>query len=229
VVNYQHNKERAEKIVREILDLGRKAFSIQADISDKEQVFHMVKEVIKKFGKVDILVNNAGITTFSPSVLEASYEDWKTTLSIDLIGPYYGVQAVAPFMIKQRYGKIINISSNAALGIVGSGRYVTYAPAKAGLIVLTKKLAYELGQYNINVNAIAPGITRTEIMYVGRSQKEVKDFIEEKTKLTALRRIGDPKDIANVALFLASDESSFVTGQLIVVDGGRYDYLSHSQ
>ena len=231
VVNYQRNKERAEAVVGEIIKLGRKAISIQADVSNKEQIVKMVEKAIKEFGRVDVLVNNAAQAPLSPSILEASTEDLDMILRTDLVGPYYCIQAVAPFMIKQRYGKIINISSNAALGTVGraSGRAVAYAPAKAGLIVLTKRLAYELGQYNINVNAIAPGLTRTEILYVGRSQKDVEDLIEEKKKFTALRRIGEPSDIANVALFLASDESSFVTGQLIVADGGRFDYLSHSQ
>jgi 3-oxoacyl-[acyl-carrier protein] reductase len=230
IVNYEKNRERAEEVVKEIMTMGRKAVAVQADISIKNDVEKMVNRAIEEFGRIDVLVNNAGKAFYSPSVLEATEEDWVKTAQVNLFGPYYAIQAIAPYMIKQRYGKIVNISSNAAMGTIGriSGRAVPYAPVKAGLVILTKRLAYELGPYNINVNAVAPGLTRTEIMYVGRTEKEVNELIDEKVKSSALRRIGEPQDIANVVLFLSSDESSFVTGQLIVADGGRADYLSHS-
>ena len=230
IVNYEKNKERAEEVVKEIKAMGREAVAVQADVSSKNDVERMVNRAFKEFGRIDILVNNAGKAFSSPSILEATEEDWLKTAQINLFGPYYAIQAIAPYMIKQRYGKIVNISSNAALGTIGraSGRAVPYAPVKAGLIILTKRLAFELGPYNINVNAVAPGLTRTEIMYTGRTEKEVNELIDEKAKSSALRRIGEPQDIANVVLFLSSDESSFVTGQLIVADGGRADYLTHS-
>ncbi|MEM3403034.1 MAG: glucose 1-dehydrogenase [Nitrososphaeria archaeon] len=231
VVNYEKSRERAEQVVDEISKMSRRAIAVKADVSNKVEVDTMVNKALHEFGKIDVLVNNAGIAIMSPSILEATREDWERTLAVNLLGPYYCIQAVAPYMIKQRYGKIINISSNAALGTIGrtSGKAVAYTPAKAGLIILTKRLAFELGKYNINVNAIAPGITRTEIINIGRTPQEVEELLKEKARSTALGRVAEPQDMANVALFLASDESSFVTGQLIVVDGGRFDYLSHSQ
>jgi len=220
------SKSAAQKVVSEITKLGRKAIVIQADVANKDEVFKAVGEATEEFGKIDILVNNAGITV-RKDILEASREDWEKILGVNLLGTYHCIQAVAPYMIKQKYGKIINLSSVASIGNTIGGQ-VVYAPSKAAVNILTKKLAYELGPYNINVNAIAPGLIRTEMVSVGRNEEELKQIFEKKAKITALRRIGAPQDIANVALFLASDESSFITGQVIVVDGGRSDFLSHS-
>ncbi|MEM2950638.1 MAG: 3-oxoacyl-ACP reductase family protein [Nitrososphaeria archaeon] len=226
-VNYSRSREKAEEVVNEIIKFGRKAITVKADVSNKEEVNEMVETVIKEFGKIDVLVNNAGITWRNPDILGATKEEWEKVLGVNLLGTYYCIQAVAPYMIKQRYGKIINIASLAGIG-VSIGEEVAYAPSKAAVINLTKRLAYKLGPYNINVNAIAPGLIRTEILSVGRSKEEVEKLLEEVAKLTALRRTGEPQDIANVALFLASDESNFITGQLIVADGGRFNFLSHS-
>lgn len=226
-VNYSKSREKVEEVVNEIIKFGRKAIAVKADVSNKEEVDKMVETVIKEFGKVDVLVNNAGITWRNPDILGATKEEWEKVLGVNLLGTYYCIQAVAPYMIKRRYGKIINIASLAGIG-VSVGEEVAYAPSKAAVINLTKRLAYKLGPYNINVNAIAPGLIRTEILSVGRSKEEVEKLLEEVAKLTALHRTGEPHDIANVALFLASDESNFITGQLIVADGGRFNFLSHS-
>ncbi len=226
-VNYSKSREKAEEVVNEIIKFGRRAIAVKADVSNKEEVDKMVETVIKEFGKIDVLVNNAGITWRNPDILGATKEEWEKVLGVNLLGTYYCIQAVAPYMIKRRYGKIINIASLAGIG-VSIGEEVAYAPSKAAVINLTKRLAYKLGPYNINVNAIAPGLIRTEILSVGRSKEEVEKLLEEVAKLTALRRTGEPQDIANVALFLASDESNFITGQLIVADGGRFNFLSHS-
>jgi 3-oxoacyl-[acyl-carrier protein] reductase len=190
----------------------------------------MADQAMGEFRRIDVLVNNVAKATTSPSILEATEEDLRITVEGTLFGAYYCTQAIAPHMIKRKYGKIINISANASLGTVGrtSGRAVVYAPAKAGLNILTKRLAYELGPYNINVNAIAPGLIDTDVLRIGRTEKELQEIFDDKARHSALRRNGQPQDIANTALFLASDESSFITGQLIVVDGGRFDYLSHS-
>jgi 3-oxoacyl-[acyl-carrier protein] reductase len=230
VVNYNTNRDMAEEVVGIISREGRKAIAIKADVSNKSEVNNMVNETIREFGRIDVLVNNAGIAIMSPSILECTEEVWEKTLRVNLLGAYFCIQATVPYMIKQRYGKIINISSNAALGTIGqtSGRMVAYTPAKAGIIILTKRLAFELGKYNINVNAIAPGATKTDILLSGRTIEEVEGLLKEKAKQTALGRVAEPQDIANVALFLASDESSYITGQLIVVDGGIANYLSHS-
>ena len=226
-VNYVRNREKAEEVVNEINRFGGRAIPIQANVAVRSEVFKMVDKVLEEFGRIDILVNNAGTTWRTPNILEASDDEWREVLGVNLLGVYYCIQAAAPHMIKQRYGKIINISSIAGIGTTMGGQ-VAYAPSKAAVNILTRKLAYELGPYNINVNAIAPGLIKTEMLEVGRSREELMRIINERISLTALRRIGDPQDIANTALFLASDESSFITGQVIVVDGGRFDYLTHS-
>lgn len=227
VVNYSKSKDKAEEVVNEIVKFGRRAIAVKADVSNKDEVAAMVKTVIKEFGKIDVLVNNAGITWKPTNILEGTREEWERVLGVNLIGTYYCIQAVAPYMIKQKYGKIINISSLASIGTT-FGEQVAYGPSKAAINILTKRLAYELGQYNIYVNAIAPGLIRTEILSVGRSEEELQKLFNNIANMTALHRIGEPQDIANVALFLASDESNFVTGQVIVADGGRFNFLSHS-
>lgn len=227
VVNYVTSEEKANEVVDEIRKLGRKAISLQADVSNEEAVVSMVKRSVKEFGKVDVLVNNAAIGWKPTRILEGTKEEWKRVLGTNLIGTYNCARAVAPYMMKQKYGKIINISSIGGICTTVSDQ-VAYGPSKAAVINLTKRLAYELGPYNINVNAIAPGLIRTDMPTMGKSKEEVERMFEERAKSSSLRRTGEPLDIANVALFLASDESSFVTGQVIVVDGGRFDFLSHS-
>jgi 3-oxoacyl-[acyl-carrier protein] reductase len=230
IINYLKNKQKAEEVADQITRLGRHTTIIQADISKKADVIKMVNQAINEFKRIDVLVNNVAQGAMSPNILEATEGDLRRTVEGTFYAPYYCVQAIAPQMMKRRYGKIINISANASLGTVGrtSGRAVAYAPAKAALNTLTKRLAYELGPYNINVNAIAPGLIDTDVLRIGRTEKELQEIFEEKARFSALRRNGMPQDIANAALFLASDESSFITGQLIVADGGRFDYLSHS-
>lgn len=228
IVNYVKSREKAKIVVNEIMKMKREAIAIQADVANRDDVFNMVGKAMKKFGRLDVLVNNAGIVWKTEDILEASEDEWESVLGVNLLGTYYCTQAVAPYMIKQRYGKIINISSVAGIGARASGQ-VAYLPSKAGVNILTKKFAYELGKYNINVNAIAPGTIRTEIhKATGKSEEELEKLYEEKANIAALGRVGEPQDIANVALFLASDESKFITGQVIVVDGGRFDFFSHS-
>jgi len=227
IVNYAQSKAKAGEVVSEILGMGRRAISIQADVMNKERVDEMVSQVIREFGKIDVLVNNAGIVWKPSKFLETSKEEWERVLGVNLLGTYYCIQASAPHMIDRRYGKIINISSLAGIGTTFLEQ-AAYGPSKAAVINLTKRLSYELGKYNINVNAIAPGLVRTEILSSGRSKAAVERSFKEIAKLAALRRVGEPQDIANVAIFLASDESSFITGQVLVADGGRFNFLSHS-
>jgi 3-oxoacyl-[acyl-carrier protein] reductase len=223
IVNYLTRKNDAENVAKEIEALGRRALVVKADVSNKEEVFKMVDEVIKNFGKIDILVNNAAYLGKTTEPLNCTLEEWENFFKVDLVGTYFCIQAVAPVMISQRYGKIINISSTAGLGS-RTASSVAYEAVKAGVILLTKRFAYELGQYNINVNCVAPGMTRTEsVSSVGFTPDDVQRISQSR----ALRRIAEPHEIANVVLFLASDESSYVTGQVIVVDGGKFDYLSH--
>jgi len=227
VVNYVAKKDEANKVVSEIRRLGRKAIALQADVSNEEAVNSMVKQSIEKFGKIDILVNSAGIGWKSESILEGTKEEWDRVLGVNLIGTYNCIKAIAPHMIKQKYGKIVNISSIAGMSTAHTEQ-VAYGPSKAGIYNLTKRLAFKLGSYNIHVNAIAPGLIKTDMPFAGKSKKEIEKTIKDYARFTSLKRVGDPFEIANAALFLASDESSFVTGQVIVVDGGRFDYLSHS-
>jgi 3-oxoacyl-[acyl-carrier protein] reductase len=227
IVNYVRNKEKADEVVDEIAGMGRRAIAIQADVTSKEGVFDMVGRAIREFNKIDVLVNNAGIVWKPSNILETSEEEWERVLAVNLLGTYYCIQASVPHMIGRRYGKIINIASLAGIGTTFLEQ-AAYGPSKAAVINLTKRLSYELGQHNINVNAIAPGLVRTEILNSGRSGEDVEKAFREVAKLAALNRVGEPQDIANVALFLASDESSFMTGQVLVADGGRFNFLSHS-
>lgn len=226
-MNYVANKGKADEVVEEIRKLGRKVIALQADMSNEKEIVDMVKKSVEEFGKIDILVNNAAIGWKPTRTLEGTKEEWERVLGVNLIGTYNCIKAVAPYMIKQKYGKIINIASIGGICTTLSDQ-VAYGPSKAAVINLTKRLAFELGPYNINVNAIAPGLIRTDMPAAGKSKEEVVRMFEERAKSASLRRVGEPSDIANVALFLASEESSFVTGQVIVADGGRFDFLSHS-
>jgi 3-oxoacyl-[acyl-carrier protein] reductase len=227
IVNYVSNRKEAEDVSQEIRNMGRKSIAVKADVSNREEVRCMIKQIIDVFGRIDILVNNAAIICKPTNILNATKEEWERLLNVNLLGAYFCVQEAAPYMIRQKYGKIVNISSNAALGTTFSA-HIAYDASKAAIVNLTKRLAFELGPYGITVNSVAPGMTKTEMIGVGRNEEEIGKLIEDRAKTTSLRRLAEPYEIANVVLFLSSDESSYVTGQVIVVDGGRFDYLSHS-
>jgi NAD(P)-dependent dehydrogenase (short-subunit alcohol dehydrogenase family) len=208
------------KTLHEISEKGREGLFIQCDISDRRQVQSMVGEVIEKFGKVDILVNNAGIGPLPKSISEVSEEDWETVLAINLKGVFLCCKAVVPHMKKKGYGKIINVSSMAA--IAPPAPNIHYSAAKAGVLGLTRDLALELAPFNICVNAILPGAIHTPMLeQLIPLDADKEDFLAEVAKkATPMQRIGTPEDIAGVALFLASDLSGFVTGDRILVGGG---------
>jgi len=224
-VNYVNGANQAEGVVEEIKSNGGEAKKIMADVSQRTQVKKMIDEVIESYGKLDILVNNAGIL-IPTNLMETSEEDWDRVMAVNLKGPFICTQEAAKHMIQQRYGKIINTSSISGLGCAPTGEGA-YGCTKAGLIALTSVAAQDLGPFGINVNAIAPGWIRTD-MTSGKSKGQANEVNKRKAELAAIRRIGDPKDIANVALFLASDDSNFITGQVIVADGGRIDFVSHA-
>lgn len=224
-INYVNNAKEATSVVEEIKSNGGEAIQIMADVSQRTQVKNMFDDVIKSYGRLDILVNNAGIL-IPTNLMETSEEEWDCVMAVNLKGPFLCTQEAAKHMIHQKYGKIINISSISGLGCAPTGEGA-YGCAKAGLIALTFVAAQDLGPMGINVNAIAPGWIQTD-MTSGKSKENAKEVNKRKTELAAMRRIGDPQDIANVALFLASDDSSFVSGQLIVADGGRMDFVSHA-
>jgi len=206
-----------EAAAQGIKDLGRAVITVKTDVTHKEAVRNLIDSAIDNFNKVDILVNNAGIVRHAP-LLEMAEEEWNAVIDVNLKGVFLCTQAVAKHMVERQYGKIINIASIAGLNAV----YVSanYCVSKAGVIQLTKVCARELGPYGINVNAIAPGVVITDMTYT-RTPAEAERFIEERRNWAVLGRIGTTQDMANLALFLASDQSSFITGQVIAADGGR--------
>jgi 3-oxoacyl-[acyl-carrier protein] reductase len=223
VVVASRNQANLEKVVDEIRALGRRSLAVATDVRVKEQVQNMVKKTADEFGRIDILVNNSGITR-RVALTDATEEDWHAVIDTHLTSVFLCTQAVAPYMIKQKYGKIINMAS-----INGRGWNIptltSYSASKAGVIELTKGYAKELGPYNVNVNAVAPGAIDTNIFRVGRTPEQIQQYIANFSKVMVLGRIGTPEEIAKLTVFLTSDDSSFITGQTIPIDGGRTDRM----
>lgn len=211
-IHYHGNKEKADVVKQEILDLGGQAETFCCDVSDFGACGTFIKEVIKVFGRIDILVNNAGITK-DGLVMGMKEADFDAVIDTNLKGSFHCIRFVSRQMMKQRAGKIINITSVS--GVAGNAGQANYSASKAGLIGLTKSVAKELASRNITVNAIAPGFVKTEMT----------DVLSEQVKEGALKQIpmgrfAQPEDIANAAVFLASDRASYITGQVLLVDGG---------
>lgn len=223
-VNYVRSEDKAREVVEKIRSFGGEAVMVRADVSKLDDVRGLVGEVIERFGRIDILVNNAAIM-MKGSIVETEdeefYERFDRMWEVNVKGVIYCCKEVIKHMIKNKYGKIINIASNAGIGTAFPGT-TPYAITKAAVILLTRRLAFELGPYGINVNAIAPGMIVTDMSMAS------PEGIELAKKRSVLSKVGNPEDIAKLALFLASDESSYITGQVIVADGGRTDYLTHS-
>ncbi|MEI6576261.1 MAG: SDR family NAD(P)-dependent oxidoreductase [Bacteroidota bacterium] len=208
------HREEAEAVVKEIEAMGRKAIIIQADISDFTAAGETVKTVIETFGSLDILVNNAGIN-WDGVIWKMTEEQWDKVMNVNLKGYFNYIRAVSPVFRDQQFGKIINITS--INGLRGKFGQANYAASKAGIIGLTKTVAKELGKYNINVNAVAPGLIETDMMK--NADASVREAALEDI---VLKRIGQPEDIANLVAFLASDLAKHITGEVIKVDGGQY-------
>ncbi len=204
-----------EKVGEEVTALGRRSLAVQTDISRKTDVDNLVQRVMDEFGAIDILVNNVGIIVRA-SLLEHSEEDWGKVSDTDLKGYFLCCRAVGTKMVERKKGNIINIASVAAIA-VETGK-AAYCVSKAGVVMLTRVLARELASYNIRVNAIAPGLVRTEMSKRLWSDPETYKQITAKIPMG---RVAEPSDIASVALFLASDASRHITGDTIVVDGGE--------
>ena len=214
-------EKESRETVGEIEKKGRKAHFVRCDVSDAAQVGNMIKQAISTFGKIDILVNNAGIGPAPKSIVEISDEEWGRTLAINLTGVFLCCRAVVPFMKERNYGKIINISSMAALSPPAPN--INYSSAKAGVLGLTRDLALELAPFNICVNAILPGAIITDMWnpILPPDLPTRNAFLAEVGKMTApMGRVGSTEEIAGVALFLASDLSSFVTGDRVLAAGG---------
>ncbi|MEH7353078.1 3-oxoacyl-[acyl-carrier-protein] reductase [Neobacillus drentensis] len=211
-VNFSGSEAKANEVVDEIKTLGRDAFSVKCNVANAEEVGEMVKAAIDRFGKLDILVNNAGITKDN-LLMRMKEEEWDDVININLKGVFLCTKAVTRQMMKQRVGRIINIAS--IVGVSGNPGQANYVAAKAGVIGLTKTTAKELASRNITVNAIAPGFITTDM--TDKLPEEVK---AEMLKQIPLGRLGEPKDIAKMTAFLASDDSSYITGQTFHIDGG---------
>lgn len=212
IINYSSSQSQAEELKEEIEKIGTKAMIIKCDVSNADEVSQMFSQAEKEFGRLDILVNNAGITK-DGLILRMNEEDFDKVIAINLKGAFLCARAAAKMMVKQRSGNIINISS--VVGIAGNIGQANYAASKAGIIGLTKSLAKELASRNIRVNAIAPGFIKTDMTEV--LSDKVKEVM---LSSIPLGRFGEADEVANVALFLASNLSSYITGQVIVVDGG---------
>lgn len=212
VVNYNGSEERAKEVKQTIEENGGKASIYKCNVSDFEACEAMIKDIVKGHGRLDILVNNAGITK-DGLIMKMKEEDFDSVLNVNLKGTFNTIRHSARQMLRQKSGKIINISSVS--GILGNAGQANYAASKAGVIGLTKTMARELGSRGITVNAIAPGFVDTEM--TGVLSEEIR---ENACRQIILGRFGKPEDIANVAVFLASDKADYITGQVISVDGG---------
>jgi len=213
------NLEKARGVAQEIESLGVRSMAITADVSLSQDVTKMVEETIQSFGRIDILVNNAGVNPFILEAEKIKEEGWDQVIDVNLKGVFLCCQAVGKKMIQQGGGKIINISS--AAGILGEQGFLPYSVSKAGVMVLTRILAYEWSRYHIMVNAIAPGLIaggmNTPIL-----NKEV--LVSGLTQRVPIKRLGRPEEIVNLVLFLASDDSSYINGTTVVADGGMTGY-----
>ncbi len=222
-INYRKSQDEADKVVNSIRQMGGKAIAVKCDVSKREEVENMFTATIKAFNKVDILVNNAGIS-IKASLLETTDEIWNKHMEINLKSVFLCTQIAARYMVDRDYGKIVNISSNSGFGVALPGD-TSYAVSKAGVIQLTKSSAFELGRHNINVNCVAPGAVDTVMLRGNRSDDEYEKLLEGRRNASSLGITGTPEDIANAVLFFASDKSRYITGKILLVDGGRRDFL----
>lgn len=211
-LNYRTENEALETLKKEISELGVECYPVQGDVSKAEDSERMTKEIIEYFEQIDVLVNNAGITK-DKLIQRMKEEEFTDVINVNLVGTFNITKNVIKYMTKKRYGKIINISS--VVGISGNAGQSNYAASKAGIIGFTKSIAKELASRNITANAVAPGFIQTDMTNVLKD--EVKEAIEG---TIPLKRLGTAEDVAKVVKFLASDDSNYITGQVINVDGG---------
>ena len=212
IVNYNGNEAKAKEVVAEIENNGGKASVYKCDVADYAAVETMMKDIVKEYGGIHILVNNAGITR-DGLLMKMSEEDYDAVLDTNLKGTFNCIKHISRQMLKQKEGHIINLSS--VVGVYGNGGQVNYSASKAGVIGITKSVAKELGSRGITVNAVAPGFIVTEM--TDAIPDDAKAAIADKI---AMKRLGDVKDVAETIAFLASDKASYITGQVICVDGG---------
>lgn len=224
-VNYVRRREAADAVVEDIRSAGGRALAVQADVADRVQVERVVGEIERALGPVDTLVNNAGVLArgdlgdLDPAAFEAMRR-------VNVDGVINATRAVAGGMQERRFGRIVNLTSVAGHGTAIAGT-TFYAATKAAVAMLTRRFAFTLGRYGITVNAVAPGFILTELTADGRTPEELDRITASFASHAMMGRVGKPEDVAHAVAFLASEESSFITGQILTVDGGRMDYISH--
>ena len=211
-INYRKENEDLEITKKEIEKYNVKCLAVKGDVSNFDDAQNMVEEIINQFENIDVLVNNAGITK-DMLIMRMKKEDFEQVIDVNLVGTFNITKNVVPYMMKKRDGRIINISS--VVGISGNAGQTNYSASKAGIIGFTKSLAKEIGSRSILVNAVAPGFIKTEM--TESLPEEVKENIN---KSIPIKRMGNVRDVANVVKFLASEDSSYITGQVINIDGG---------
>lgn len=212
VLNYRSNEKEALEVENEIKGMGVETLCVKGDISKSEEVDNLINSAKEKFGTIDIMVNNAGITK-DGLIIRMKEEDFDNVIDVNLKGVFNCLKAITPIMMKQKHGKIINLSS--VVGITGNAGQVNYSASKAGVIGMTKSLAREIGSRGVTVNAVAPGYIETDM-----TEALADKYKEEMKKNIPLKRLGKASDVANVVAFLASESADYVTGQVIQVDGG---------
>lgn len=214
VVNYTSSDKAANEVVEAIQSMGSQAIAVKADVAQKADAEHLVRSGVEAFGRLDVLVNNAGFTR-PAMMLKMTEEQWDAVVDIHLKGAFLCSQAAALQMKEQEGGKIINVTSVA--GLVGTVGQINYSAAKGGIVSMTKSIARELARYNVCANVISLGIVATDMTEKIRSDEKLKEIYMNRI---LLKRFGEPDDISPAFVFLASDESSYITGQLLCVDGG---------
>ena len=212
IINWDLNEERGKALLDELKKMGTSAEFYRVNTADIATIQPAVSDIITKYGKIDILINNAGITR-DATLLKMSTDQWQQVIDVNLTGVFNATKVVAPYMVEKGYGKIISISS--VVGLYGNFGQTNYAAAKAGVIAMTQTWAKELGRKGVTANAVAPGLIHTEIL-----QAMPEDVLNKMKAKVPLQRLGKPEDIANVNLFLASDQSDYINGATISVDGG---------